>query len=248
MSSMGASFSNDADLVPEKPAYLRIADALRELIESGELVAHDSLPPERDLCVTHQVSRMTARRALTVLESEGLVHRDKTRGTFVSEPRVRLRLGSFSEEVIRTGGQPGADLIWAETQEAGTKLSRLLDVAPESSIFALQRLRRSNGEPLALETTFYPAADMPGLLEGDLSGSLWAELHARYNIRPATTTARVEVVALDTPTAERLEARPASAGLHLTRRTFDEDGRCIEYAQDVYRADRVSLIIERTVG
>lgn len=231
----------------KEPAYLRIAEELRGQIESGHLAPNDPLPPERDLCVEHDVSRMTARRALTVLESEGLVHRSATRGTFVSEPRVQLRLGSFSEEVSRAGKQPGAQLIWSETQSATAGVARALEVDAESDVYALQRLRRSNGEPLALETTFYPADLMPQFLDGDLSGSLWAELRSRFGVIAARTSARLEVVALDAAVAEQLGARPASAGLLMTRRTFTAEGRCMEYAQDVYRADRVSLVIERTV-
>ncbi|MFE4834519.1 hypothetical protein ACFRAU_07535 [Arthrobacter sp. NPDC056691] len=37
------------------------------------------------MCLQHMVSRMAARRALTVLENEALVYREGTRGTFVAE-------------------------------------------------------------------------------------------------------------------------------------------------------------------
>lgn len=231
----------------KEPAYLRIADDLREQIHSGQLAPNDPLPPERDLCVEHDVSRMTARRALTVLESEGLVYRSATRGTFVSEPRVQLRLGSFSQEISRAGRQPGAQLIWSETRPASIGVGRALDVSPGADVYALQRLRRSNGEPLALETTYYPADLLPGFLDGDLTGSLWAEARERFHVSAARTTALLEVIALDMTVAEQLDSRPASAGLLLTRRTFTAEGRCMEYAQDIYRADRVSLVIDRTV-
>ncbi|MGN6218859.1 MAG: GntR family transcriptional regulator [Microbacterium sp.] len=245
MSTVERSGETRADR--KEPAYLRIAEELREQIASGQLDPNDPLPPERDLCVDHNVSRMTARRALTVLESEGLIYRSATRGTFVSEPRVQLRLGSFSQEISRAGKQPGAQLIWSETQSATTGVARALGIATDADVYALQRLRSSNGEPLALETTYYPSDLVPGFLDGDLSGSLWTEIRGRFGVVVARTTARLEVIALDTTLAEQLGARPASSGLLLTRRTFTADGRCMEYAQDVYRADRVSLVIDRAV-
>lgn len=230
-----------------EPAYLRIAAALRERIEAGELQPNDALPPERELCVEHDVSRMTARRALVVLESEGLVYRSATRGTFVSEPRVQLRLGSFSQEITRSGRQPGAELFWAEEQPANGTVARALGLERGDDVYALQRLRSSNGEPLAVETTFYRTDLMPSFLDGDLSGSLWEELRRRYGITPSRTVARLEVIALDATTSGYLGTRQASSGLQLIRQTFDDHGRCIEYAQDVYRADRVSLVIERPI-
>lgn len=230
-----------------EPAYLRIAGALRSRIDAGEFALGSPLPPERDLCVELGVSRMTVRRALGVLEQDGRVHRDGTRGTFVSEPRVQLRLGSFSQEVARAGRQPGAELFWAEERVADAAVAAGLDVAVGHRVYALQRLRRSDDEPLAVETTYYRADLVPGLLDGDLTGSLWEEVRRRFHLRLARTTAELEVVVLDTETSAHLGSRHASGGLQLTRRTFVDSGECLEYAVDVYRADRVSLIIERSV-
>ena len=230
-----------------EPAYARIAAEIRQSIQSGEFAVGDALPPERELCVEFGVSRMTVRRALGVLEREGRVHRDATRGTFVSEPRVQLRLGSFSQEVARAGRQPGAELFWAEERRADDEAALGLGVSAGHPIYALQRLRRSNDEPLAVETTYYRADLVPGLLEGDLSGSLWEEVRRRFDVRLTRTVAELEVVVLDAEMSVHLGARQAAGGLQLTRRTFTDGDECIEYAVDVYRADRVSLIIERAI-
>lgn len=230
-----------------EPAYTRIAAEIRARIQSGEFVVGDSLPPERELCVEFGVSRMTVRRALGVLEREGRVHRDATRGTFVSEPRVQLRLGSFSQEVARAGRQPGAELFWAEERRADDEIADGLAVKPGHAVYALQRLRRSNDEPLALETTYYRADLVPGLLDGDLTGSLWEAIRERFDVTLTRTSAELEVIVLDAETSALLGASRAAGGLQLTRRTFTDAGECLEFAVDIYRADRVSLVLERSV-
>jgi GntR family transcriptional regulator len=187
---------------------------------------------------------MTVRKALNVLEGEGLIVRDATRGTFVARPRLTLRIGSFSQEVARVGGQASAEVVWATEQEAGATVARHLGCEATDPVYVLQRLRRWDNEPVAVETTYYLAVSMPGFLDGDLEGSLWDRL-PEYGIALSRTTATVEVVSLDATTGPLLETRQGAAGLHLTRQTFDHGGRCIEYAQDVYRADRVALKIER---
>lgn len=246
MSTVGTRSETAADAGPRTaPAYLRIAAALRARIDDGQLQPGTALPPERELCIAYDVSRMTARRALGVLEAEGLVHRGSTRGTFVSEPRVKLRVGSFTEEIVRSGRRPAAELVWAEEQWADAAVARALDLEEGAPVHALQRLRRSNAEPLALETTAYPADRFPGLLDDDLTGSLWDRLREHYGVRPARATAELESVVLDADAAARLDARPAAGGLLFVRRTFDAGGACIEYARDIYRADRVTLVIER---
>src|SRR3954469_26019301 len=98
------------------PRYIAIAAHVRDRILVEQLGPHTLLPSERELADLHQVSRMTARQALSLLENEGVVYRRPPRGTFVAEPRVRFHIGSFSEEVSRLGRHPAAKLLWAEHQ------------------------------------------------------------------------------------------------------------------------------------
>ncbi|MFJ9646699.1 GntR family transcriptional regulator [Streptomyces sp. NPDC101206] len=57
---------------PRAP-YQRVLDALLEEIRSGRLGPGSRLPSEAELCRTHGVARMTARRAVGVLRERGLV-------------------------------------------------------------------------------------------------------------------------------------------------------------------------------
>ncbi|MEU6402081.1 winged helix-turn-helix domain-containing protein [Streptomyces sp. NPDC046985] len=65
------------------PAFLRISVALRKAIEGGELHKGDALPSEAMLTEQYGVSRWTARRALTELESAGLIETRHGKGRFV---------------------------------------------------------------------------------------------------------------------------------------------------------------------
>ena len=57
------------------PKYQYIADSLRQEIESGVYSSKQLLPTEQLLCQRFQISRQTVRRALSVLEDEGLITR-----------------------------------------------------------------------------------------------------------------------------------------------------------------------------
>lgn len=228
------------------PAYLRIAAALRDRIAEGEWGPGALLPSERELSAAFGVSRMTARQAVGVLESEGTVYRRSPRGTFVAPPRLAMRIGSFSDEVVRLGHHPQAEVLWAEGQVATPAAAQALGLSEGERVHALQRLRRVDGAVVAIETTYFPERLTPGLLEQDLGGSLWSILRDRYGVMPSHATASLEVVVLDDVAAKRLGVRNAAAGILMTRRTFAGD-RCFEFARDLFRADRVQFEVEASI-
>ncbi len=229
------------------PRYVEIANELREHIESAALAPHTLLPSERELSETHRVSRMTARQALTLLENEGYVYRRPPRGTFVAEPRVLFRLGSFSAEVARAGRHPGARLLWAEIATPSPSVQDALGLAAGEQVHALQRLRLADAEPLAIETTYIPAALTPGLLQQPLEGSLWTLLRDNYGIVPTHARATLQFIVTDDRSASLLRLRSAAPGILQTRKTYDQSGRCIEFARDIYRADRAAFEFDAIV-
>jgi GntR family transcriptional regulator, arabinose operon transcriptional repressor len=66
--------------------YQEICAKLAEEIRSGKRVPGDRVETERELAEKHNVSRITSKRALNLLEEEGLVVRRRGLGTFVVNP------------------------------------------------------------------------------------------------------------------------------------------------------------------
>jgi GntR family transcriptional regulator len=232
---------------PTVPRYIAIAEAVRDRILTEQLGPNTLLPSERELAERHQVSRMTARQALTLLESEGVVYRKPPRGTFVAEPRVRFHIGSFSEEVSRLGRRPAARLLWADCRPPTPSVRLALELDEAATVHVFHRLRTVDDVPFALETTYLPAALTPGILDVAGDGSLWALLRERYGIELTRSSAVLESIVLDDASSAQLGLRPGSAGTLLTRRTLDTDGRVIEYARDVYRADRTAFEVSESL-
>ncbi len=65
--------------------YLELAQKLRRHIALSKLKPGDRLPTEDELVQEHGLSRITIRRALSLLEKDGLVSRKRKLGTFVTD-------------------------------------------------------------------------------------------------------------------------------------------------------------------
>src|SRR5579875_35060 len=227
--------------------HSRIAAELRDRIETGRLAAHQRLPSELELSRAHGVARMTVRQALEALEREGVIYRRPGIGSFVAEPRIGMGIGSLSEELLRTGHLPGARLLRAERARATPLVAEALGLGEDEEVLITVRLRSADGEPLAVETSHWSQHLMPDLFENLTEGSLWALARDRYGLTPTRIDARLETITLDERTAERLRTHEGAAALLLTRCTYDERGRCFEFARDVYRGDRAAFRIRSAV-
>lgn len=76
------------------PRYYQIYSALLAMIQSGELVVGEALPPERQIAELFGVARPTVVKALDLLEREGLIEKQRGRGSFVLEPPTEANASS----------------------------------------------------------------------------------------------------------------------------------------------------------
>lgn len=96
------------------PMYVQIEEYLKLRMKQGEFSVGTAIPSERELTEMFEVSRMTVRQSITNLVTEGLLYREKGRGTFVAAPKVEQPLSgltSFTEDMLSRGMEPGTQLI-----------------------------------------------------------------------------------------------------------------------------------------
>ena len=237
-------FGKDAPI----PLYYQIKTRLLESIETGQLKPGDRVPSERELTTHFNVSRMTARQALTELENQGYLYRLQGKGTFVATPKLDQPLAgltSFTEDMRRRGLEPGAQVLSAEEVPAGRKAARALGLSETALVFRLERLRLAGGDPMALEIAHVPAALVPGLAEeGALERSLYGLLRERYGIRLIRATQSLEAVAANEYEAQVLHVKEGTPLLLLERVSRDEQDRPVEFVRSLYRGDRYRFITE----
>ena len=231
----------------EPAAYVQIEEELAERIRTGMLRPGDRIPPERELAEQMQVSRMTVRQALGRLADRGLLVRERGRGTFVSEPKLvqsLSRLNGFYDQMVSQGILPSSRLLSGEQILASAAVAQVLDLRIAEPLFKVVRLRLGGGVPLALETSFFPARLVPGLLDYDLERHSIYRLMEHYDARPVRATQSLEPVPARDLEAEALEVPPGSPLMLVERIAWDGQDRPVEYAKDIYRGDRSRFVAE----
>src|SRR5262245_38098905 len=82
--------TNGSDGESQRPKSLQrwLADTLRGLIADNGCRPGEYLESEQALCAKYEVSRVTVRGALALLEKEGVVQRNGRRGTLILQPQA----------------------------------------------------------------------------------------------------------------------------------------------------------------
>jgi GntR family transcriptional regulator, N-acetylglucosamine utilization regulator len=225
------------------PLYQQLQRALRKAIEIQLLAPEDALPAERDLAAEFNVSRITVRKALDGLVSEGLLVRRQGSGNFVST-RVQknfAKLTSFSEDMRARGRSPRS--VWLK-RAAGTvtpEEALALRLSPGTPVYRFNRIRYADDAPMALEFATIVASALPSL--EDVDTSLYEALE-RSGQRPVRALQRLRAVLLTEDQAELLKAKAGDPGLLVERLGSLRDGRAIEFSQSFYRGDIYDFVAE----
>lgn len=224
------------------PLYQQIGEALRLRIEKGELVPGDQIPSEHELIEQYNVSRNTARLAISSLTLDGTVYRVKGRGTFVAAERLRyglMHMGSFTEEMRQRGLEPGSRILNFSHKLPSKKIQEILRLDDQSMVYRIERLRLADNEPMAINLSYLPADLCPNLDDEDLaSGSLYAMLENQYGYRLGYAEYVIKTGCADERQASLLKVAVDSILLVREGTTYLEDGTPIEHTLLFNRADR----------
>ena len=230
-------------------------EQLRRVLDGliAELGAGAVLPSERMLADRYGVARMTVRKELDRLVAEGSAYRIHGRGTFVSEPRIAYAdaLQGFTEAIRARGLAPGGRVLAQGLVTVDRTLAAALERSPGAAAVHVHRLRTADDRPVALEWSYLPSEDFPGLENaGFEGGSLYALLRERYGVTLDAATQRVSSVALSAEEAALLDASEGQPAFLFRRVTRRPGGRVVEYGRSLYRGDRYELEItqERRLG
>ncbi|MFE5106362.1 GntR family transcriptional regulator [Streptomyces sp. NPDC056663] len=239
-----------------RPKYQKIADSLREAIQSGEYSSGDRLPGENELMSTHGVARMTARQALGVLKDEGIAQSRKGAGVFVRNFRPLRRRGiqRLSQEQWGTGKSIWSadtdnrtlevDQVTVSEEDAPEHIVPVLDLADEDSVCVRRRRFVLDGKPVLLATSYLPTSVVAGSAitqENTGPGGIYARLdelgHKPVHFR--------EEIRSRMPTKDEAAQLSISAGtpvILICRTAYTDDGRPVEINE--MTLDAASYILE----
>ncbi|MCL2827961.1 MAG: GntR family transcriptional regulator [Oscillospiraceae bacterium] len=239
---------NKIDKSGHIPVYYQIAESIKRYIQENSIKPGGMILSERELCDVFNVSRMTVRQAVNLLTQEGILMRQKGKGTFVSAlkfQRPLTSLTSFTMDMISRGFTPTSAVLECAEAEALGHVAERLQLKKGEQVIRLVRIRIANGRPHAYECSYLLYEKAKVILDMNFTNqSLYDVLEAQCGVRMSKAKEAIEASVCPDEICSKLEIPPKSLTFHIERTTYDEGGVPVEYVASHYRIDQFKFYVE----
>ena len=193
------------------PKYYLVKKAIVENIDNEVYDSKAPIPSERELMETYQVSRITVRKAIDELVTEGYLYKVQGKGTYVKTDEGSSNLFSITsctDDVLRLGMKPSKEVVVFELVNPNVKRSKALEITTDDKIYMIGRILYADTEPLNYTVTFLPEKIFPGLLKYDLKKeSLYKIMTEVYGVKITKARRTIEAIGAQDEIAEYLDIK-----------------------------------------
>lgn len=227
------------------PAYLQLAHIIQNWVLKGSLMPGDRIPSESELCDRFGLSRMTVRRAISILTGKGILKSERGRGTFVSNPNTEGGLFVIPDfhEMLRSPEDKGSvKLLRVEMRRVRGIPGKRLKIESGSKALYMERVLEMNSEPLVFDRKYVKYDRSHPLLEAELGhGDLYGLFKNNPLLAPVRTELRLSATALKREEASLLLAKKGDPAFCLEQHIFAANDTPVTWGWLLYRGDRFSF-------
>jgi len=237
------------------PLYHQIYTILREQILDGTYIEDRPIPSELALAGMYNVSRVTIRATLEKLQKDGLISREKGRGTFPRRQRLTSQpapadLGGFMDYLVALGWRTRTRILEFDYVKPPRAIARQLALQEDDVVQKAVRLNSSKGAVYGYVTTYLREEIGRTFTRAELQKGPMLPLLERAGVRLARADQTVTAKLAEVRIAKLLDI-PVGAALVCMRRTiYDQNNAPLEVNEGLYRPDRFEfhLSMERPRG
>lgn len=224
------------------PLWAQVLGDLRTRLAQGEFTTR--FPSDVELVRQYSVSRHTAREAVRRLQAEGVLERERGRGSFLKSRRIEQPVGSLYS-LFRSVEDHGLEqrskvrfLEERRDREAAAALGR----PAEEPLVYLERLRFAGEEPIALDCSWLPAFIGAPLLDVDFGHTaLYKQLVERCGVTLTSAWERINPTLPSREQRELLDIGTRQPAFAIERLTY-QVAEPVEWRHSVVRGDRFSFV------
>jgi GntR family transcriptional regulator len=223
------------------PLYVQIRKNIEQSLLEKRIRPSESLPSEDDLATSFGVSRMTVRRAIDQLVSQGKLRRAQGKGTFVTEQPAEQHSGGltrWSFERVEPEARTGTKVAEVREILPTLRVANLLHTMPGEPVIELTIHLFSEQGAFGYTVARIPKLLVPAVIDWKLGeDDLPAFLERRCGLEFGKVAERVRAVPAEEDVAELLRVEPGSPLLYVDSLVFLTSGIPVLLIDTLYCGD-----------
>jgi len=230
------------------PFWAQVLGDLTARLDAGEF--DQRFPTDQELVAAYGVSRQTVREAVRRLADEGLLARERGRGTRVRRVEFEHTAGTLEGlfHQVEAQGVTQTSVVRIREVTTDAAVARRLKLPVRARLVHIERLRLADGEALALDRSWLPARVARALLEAEFThAGLYDELARLCDVRIDGGVERVRPV-IPTPAERRALGIKSDVAAFAIERLVCSEGAPVEWRHSLVRGDRYSFVVELLPG
>lgn len=221
----------------------QIKKYILEQIKRRTYLPGQLIESEGQLCDLFDVSRMTIRKALSELETEGIIYKEKGRGTFIA-PRPKyssFKLGvGFSEEVTKRGMIPSTKDSSLELITADDEISKMLGMTSGEKVWKVTRVRCADNIPVVYTEEYYIYELCPGLTIDIINTSTYNYLDEQ-GVAFAFADQKMVAALCPANVAKKLDIEEGHPMILMDLTVYMKNGVVFNAGREYYRTDKFTI-------
>ena len=224
------------------PRYYQVYTVLSQRVREGEWRPDAPMPTEQDFSAAFAVSRVTIRKALNMLQEEGLVSRQQGRGTYAVPPppkrQSRANMSGLLENVADFEQHTKVRVVSFGKVALQDEPARLLECEAGTAALKIVRVRSDSQSPFSYSTTYVPEPEAALLDEATLGNQTVSNALVKAGVTAVAAEQRLSATVAGVEVARHLRIDVGAPLISMTRVMRNETGRPVEVIQALYRPDK----------
>jgi GntR family transcriptional regulator len=233
------------------PSYYKLQMYLKAEIENKRWAPGESIPTEKQLAETHQVSIGTVKKAVLNLVHDGYLYRTQGKGTFVAGTTLRresLRYYRFLSDFEDTQADLEVKLLGIEKTDGFQPVNRYLKIRSNMGLYKVDRLFLFEKKPLVFTISYLPHSTFKGLDEYPVSlfekETLYQAIEDKYGITTVYNRKLCAALNADAEIAGKLEIDSNLPVMFIEMLSYTYKDAPYEYRKSYCVTQRKKIFIE----
>lgn len=226
--------------------YEKVYYDIKEQIKNGNLKPGDFLKKEDDLALDYDFSKLTVRKALSILESEGYIQKVKGKKSIILEKKdletISLTSIQTAQEINKIQNiNLKTDLISLYIVQGVKELMKKFQVSENADFYKVVRTTSLNGEILNYSTSFFDRRIVPFLNENIAKKSIYEYLEKELKLKISYSRREIKFRKITPEEQKYFKLKDINMVVVLETHAYLSNGTLFQYETIIHHPEKFTF-------